>query len=207
MKAVLCFGDSITWGFNPADGTRFSFDERWPGVLQSALGTDYRIIEEGLSGRTAATESWVLPDRDGRAMLAPLLETHVPLDWVVIMLGTNDIAPSYHLSPQQISFGCATLIWTVQKAFAGPGGGVPAILLVAPPVLGTLDGMMALFFVGAEQSSRQLAAQYEVVAASNGAKFLDASQLVSASAADGVHLDAGGQRVLGLAIAQAIKSV
>ena len=123
------------------------------------------------------------------------------------MLGTNDIAPSYHLSPQQISFGCATLIWTVQKAFAGPGGGVPAILLVAPPVLGTLDGMMALFFVGAEQSSRQLAAQYEVVAASNGAKFLDASQLVSASAADGVHLDAGGQRVLGLAIAQAIKSV
>jgi lysophospholipase L1-like esterase len=30
---------------------------------------------------------------------------------------------------------------------------------------------------------------------------------VSASAADGVHLDAGGQRALGLAIAQAIKGV
>jgi len=133
MKTFLCYGDSITWGFNPADQTRFAFDVRWPGVVQTKLGADYRVIEEGLSGRTVATESWVLPNRDGRAMLVPLLETHAPLDWVVLMLGTNDLGPSYQLTAAQISFGCATLIWAVQKGFAGPGGSVPRILLVAPP--------------------------------------------------------------------------
>ncbi|HYT97378.1 MAG TPA: hypothetical protein VEO36_08655, partial [Casimicrobiaceae bacterium] len=69
--SVLCYGDSITWGFNPADETRFAFDVRWPGVVQTVLGADYSVIEEGLSGRTVATESWVLPNRDGRAMLVP----------------------------------------------------------------------------------------------------------------------------------------
>lgn len=46
MKTVLCYGDSITWGFNPVDGSRFPFERRWPGVLQAALGGGYRVIEE-----------------------------------------------------------------------------------------------------------------------------------------------------------------
>lgn len=44
MKTILCYGDSITWGFNPADGSRFPFEQRWPGVLQATLGSGYRII-------------------------------------------------------------------------------------------------------------------------------------------------------------------
>ena len=204
MKSVLCYGDSLTWGFNPADGTRFAFDERWPGVLQAALGDGYRVVEEGLSGRLVASESWVLPNRNGRAMLAPLLETHAPLDWVVILLGINDVGPSFHLTSQQIAFGCATLVWTVQKSFASPGGAAPQILLVAPHPLGSIKGMMGLFFAGAEETSRQLAASYEVIATSCGVKYLDAGKVVTASEADGVHLDAAGQRKLGLAIAQVI---
>src|ERR1043166_3935948 len=160
MKTVLCFGDSLTWGFNPVDGSRFPFDVRWPGVTQAALGDSHRIIEEGLSGRNVATESWVLPNRNGRAMLAPLLETHAPLDWVVLMLGTNDLAPSYNLRASQIAFGCGTLIWAVQKWFAGPAGGTPRIVLISPPPLGALKGMMTLFFGGAEEESRQLARDY-----------------------------------------------
>jgi lysophospholipase L1-like esterase len=206
MKTVLCYGDSITWGFNPADGTRFAFDVRWPGVVQTTLGADYRVVEEGLSGRTVATESWVLPNRDGRAMLGPLLETHAPLDWVVLMLGTNDLGTSYRLTAAQISFGCATLIWAVQKGFAGPGGSVPRILLVAPPTFGALNGMMTLFFAGSEEASQQLARQYAVVADACGAKYLDASRVVRASEADGVHLDADGQRKLGTAIAEIISA-
>ena len=206
MKTVLCYGDSITWGFNPADQTRFAFDVRWPGVVQKTLGADYRVVEEGLSGRTVATESWVLPNRDGRAMLVPLLETHAPLDWVVLMLGTNDLGPSYQLTAAQISFGCATLIWAVQKSFAGPGGGVPRILLVAPPAFGALKGMMTLFFAGSEAASKQLARQYAIVADANGAKYLDASHVAQACDTDGVHLDADGQRRLGIAIAEIISS-
>jgi lysophospholipase L1-like esterase len=87
MKTVMCYGDSLTWGYNPSDGTRYPFEQRWPGVLQHELGGGVRVVEEALSGRTAATDSWVLPDRNGRAMLGPLLESHALLDWVILMLG------------------------------------------------------------------------------------------------------------------------
>jgi lysophospholipase L1-like esterase len=106
-------------GIQPSRRARFAFDVRWPGVVQATLGRGYRIIEERLSGRNGATESWVLPNRDGRAMLAPLLETHAPLDWVVLMLGTNDLAPSYTIRAQQIAFGCATPIWTCRNRSRG----------------------------------------------------------------------------------------
>jgi lysophospholipase L1-like esterase len=38
MKTVLCYGDSNTWGHNPATGERYAPDERWPGVMRAALG-------------------------------------------------------------------------------------------------------------------------------------------------------------------------
>src|SRR5262245_24792180 len=129
MKTVLCYGDSITWGRNARDGSRFPFEQRWPGVLQARLGAEFRIIEEGLGGRTVATDSWVMPHRDGRAMLAPILESHAPLDWVIIMLGTADCATTYRLTIGDIAFGATTMLWSIAKSAAGPRGGPPRVLL------------------------------------------------------------------------------
>jgi lysophospholipase L1-like esterase len=52
MWRILCYGDSNTWGYDPATQDRLDRDVRWPGVLRSALGEGYEIIEEGLGGRT-----------------------------------------------------------------------------------------------------------------------------------------------------------
>src|SRR5262249_3540288 len=128
MKTVLCYGDSITWGRNAVDGSRFPFEQRWTGVLQSRLGNDYRVVEQGLGMRTIATESWVEPHRDGRAMLGPILESPAPLEWVVIQLGTNDCAPSYHLTIADISLGITTMLWNVAKSAAGPKAAAPRVL-------------------------------------------------------------------------------
>src|SRR5262245_129908 len=204
MKNVMWHGDSINWGYNPADGSRLLFEQRWPGVLQAALGNGFRIIEEGLSGRTVATDSWILPNRDGRAMLAPLLETHAPLDWVIILLGTNDCGPTYRREIGEIAFGCATLLWTVQKAAVGPKGGVPQMLLVAPPPFGKFSPFMDLFFRGGEATGRGLAAAYATVAEACSARFLDAASILPPSPVDGVHPDAAGQKKLGEAIAKVI---
>jgi lysophospholipase L1-like esterase len=204
MQTILCFGDSLTWGYNPRDASRYPFAQRWPGVLQAEAGGNVRVIEEALSGRTAVTESWVLPNRSGRAMLEPLLESHAPIDAFICMLGINDIGPTYKLTPAEIAFGCATLIWTVQKSHAGPGGGVPQILLVAPHPLGKVSGMMELFYRGGEDASRQLAAAYATIATACGCHFLDAGQFVRASDVDGVHLDPDAQQSLGIAIANVI---
>lgn len=204
MRTVLCYGDSITWGYNPVDGSRFPFEQRWPGVLEATLGSGWRVIEEGLSGRTVATDSWILPHRDGRAMLPPLLESHAPLDWVIILLGTNDCGPTYHRSVSDIAYGCATLLWTVQKSSAGPLGRVPQMLLVSPPPFGSFSPFMELFFEGGQATSRDLAAAYATVADACGARFLDTTSILPPGPVDGVHPNAQGQRLLGDAIAKAI---
>ena len=98
MKNILCFGDSNTWGYDPNQGytkQRYSIDERWTGVLQKKLGDEYRIIEEGLNGRTTLRNLDLgdpnAPFLSGREALPMIMSTHKPLDLVMIMLGTNDL--------------------------------------------------------------------------------------------------------------------
>lgn len=41
---ILCFGDSLTWGSDPAiSGHRLP--GRWPRVLQATFGPGYEVIE------------------------------------------------------------------------------------------------------------------------------------------------------------------
>jgi lysophospholipase L1-like esterase len=47
MKTVMCYGDSLTWGYNPSDGTRYPFEQRWPGVLQHELGGGVHLDPDG----------------------------------------------------------------------------------------------------------------------------------------------------------------
>ncbi len=96
MKTILCFGDSNTHGTRalqyPGDARRHPRDARWPNVLASQLGAGYEVIAEGHPGRTTV---WADPiegeHKSGVAMLPALLETHRPIDLVIIMLGTNDL--------------------------------------------------------------------------------------------------------------------
>ena len=173
--------------------------------LQARLGNDYRIVEEGLGGRTVSTESWAQPHRNGRELLRPLLESHAPLDWVIIMLGTNDCAPMHHLGVAEISFGVTNMLWDIAKSAAGPGAAAPRSLLISPPHIGGLSPFMALFYRGAEEPSRALAPAYETVAKACGARFLDAATVVPPSPSDGVHPDAAGHRQLGEAIAKLVR--
>lgn len=137
-KSILCFGDSITWGYNPKDGTRFSPEHRWPRALEAALQGRAHVIEEALSGRTIATDDPSRPYRNGMAMLPPLLEGHAPLDMVAIMLGTNDSAPFYGLDPGRIAMDSMAMIRAVSASQTGPGGSAPKMVLIAPPPLGSL---------------------------------------------------------------------
>ena len=54
MKTVLCYGDSLTWGYNAENLSRHALADRWPSVLQAALGSGVKVIAEGLNGRTTA---------------------------------------------------------------------------------------------------------------------------------------------------------
>ena len=207
MKSILCYGDSITWGYSPKDGSRFPFEDRWPGILQLELGDSYRVIEESVPGRTTNWDSPFLPERNGRKSLPLVLETNLPIDLFILMLGTNDLWKTFNFSASEIAGSCAFLIWTVQKAMAGPGFGVPEILLVAPQPLGPLAPFMKTFFEGRAAVSRQLAREYEKIARMTGCHFLDASKYVKSSRVDGVHLDAAGQKKLASGVKKSVLSI
>ena len=192
MKHILCFGDSNTWGYSPVDGKRYPLDIRWTGVLQKSLGADYRVIEEGLNGRTTFINEGedARPFRSGSDVLPFLLESHRPLDLVTIMLGTNDLKVEFDLSVEEIAQGAKDLCEMVinsEYLVENP----PQILLISPTLIGsTIMPDEEEFFEQAREKSLQFAEHYEKVASGLGVHFLDAAKIVTASEGEGVHWDA-----------------
>ena len=199
------FRSNRTLGNVQASANRFERTIRAPRPLAQpeCPHESHRVVRRPSAARHCRLLP-VEPGRDGRSMLGPLLESHAPLDWVVILLGTNDCGPTYRRDAGEIAFGCATLLWTVLKASAGPAGRVPHMLLVSPPAFGKFSPFMELFFRGGEATGRALASAYATVAEACGARFLDAASVLPPGPVDGVHPDAEGHRRLGEAISKVI---
>lgn len=212
MKTILCYGDSNTWGHPPIKSLtspiqRHGLNERWPGVLRQTLGENYWIIEEGLSGRTTVFDDPVEGlHKNGKAYLLPCLETHQPLDLVIIMLGTNDMKIRFSASAFDIAWGMSNLAGLVLNSHFGPNGAAPQVLLIAPPRLGHLTAFKELW-QGGDEKSAGLSAHYQNFANLLGCDFMDAASIISASDIDGIHFEAPEHRLLGLAVAQKVRDL
>ena len=213
MKTILCYGDSNTWGANPRDSTRYSHRIRWPGVLQELLdngyiGYDppYWVIEEGLGGRTTCREDPVEGDKNGLRQLSPILESHKPLDIVVVMLGTNDLKIRYSPCAYDIAWGVSRLVTLIKDSRTGPNGTSPQVLVICPPPV--LDTPILRGILGdCVELSRQLPPLYRQFADETGAEFLDAGMIIKSSSIDGVHLEIEEHKKLAMAIAEIIKKM
>lgn len=206
MKTVLCYGDSNTWGANPETGERFSIHQRWPGVLRDTLGGGYYVVEEGLCGRTTIWVDEVFQYRTGRDYLLPCLDTHAPIDLVVIMLGTNDLKARFHLPAEDIARGVSIIVEMVIKSHFGPDGTTPKVLLISPPVVVETPENQTQF-ADAELRSGQFSELYRMYANQLGVHFLDASEYVESSLEDGIHLDASAHEKLGRKIAEFAETI
>ena len=91
MKSILFYGDSNTWGFDPETGNRYSYEIRWTSVCASILGKGYCCIPSGMNGRTTIFDDPLKGCRNGSDGLDYALQTHKPLDLLVLMIGTNDM--------------------------------------------------------------------------------------------------------------------
>lgn len=210
MKNILCFGDSNTWGYSPQDGIRFSLDIRWTGVLQKSLGPSYRIIEEGLNGRTIfvneeGKEARSL--RSGSDVLPVILESHRPLDLVTIMLGTNDLKLEFNLTVEQIAQGAKELCKTVLNS-EYLADNLPQILLISPTHIGsTIMPEQEEFFNQAREKSYQFAECYQKVTSDLGIHFLDAAKIVEPSEGEGVHWDADQHIKFGKELKRVVENI
>jgi lysophospholipase L1-like esterase len=206
MKTILCYGDSNTWGYRPDTQTRYSRDERWPGVFRNALGEDYLVIEEGLNGRTTVWDDPIEGYKNGKEYLIPCLETHKPLDLVIIMLGTNDLKKRFSLGAFDIAGGAGVLVKIVQKSETGIDGNPPKVLVMAPPPIAKLTDFAAMF-EGAKPKSDLFSQEYARMAQETGCEFLDTADTIVSSDVDGIHFDVGEHQKLGLAVAARVREL
>ncbi len=207
-KSVLCYGDSNTYGYNPATDLRYPADVRWTGRLQMLLGDEYRVIEEGCNGRTTIFDDPVEGWKSGLDYLKPCLNSHKPVDIVILMLGTNDLKEVFHLTAEEIAEGAATLVRIIREFTEEKQGFIPRILLVAPTELG--EGLPGSPFYGsftesAITRSREFPACYRKVAEKYGCEFLNAADYAQPSTLDSLHLTAEGHIALAEAFAVAIR--
>ena len=216
MKHILCYGDSNTWGFVPGTGgQRHPFETRWTGVMGGILGTEYRIIEEAMNGRTTIWENPMMDVRvsaNGLAYFPIAITSQKPLDLIILMLGSNDLKVRYGMTVRDITMCIGQFIKYIKdNPNCGPDGRAPKFLLVSPPpfnpeVMKTPQGDSMGGEAGYVRST-QLAAAFEQRAKDTGCYFFDAATAAKASAKDGLHLEAEEHLSLGKAMAAKVLEI
>ena len=214
-KHIVCLGDSNTHGYcaDPGDcadhGDRFNESERWTCLLQKALGEEYLVLEEGLSGRTTVFTEPLHESMDALSVVYSILMSHEPVDLLIIMLGTNDTKERLSASPHCIALGLNRLLDKV-KSVPCWGGHAPRILVVCPPHIG--DEMFRTE-VGTTMGeccaakSRELSKYYEPVAAAQGCAYLDAEGIAEFNKVDYMHLTRKGHSQLAAKLSEIVPTL
>ncbi|TYC52557.1 GDSL family lipase [Rhodobacterales bacterium] len=207
--SVVCFGDSLTWGFDPVDRSRYGHDVRWTRLLQKELGAGFHVIEEGLNSRTTVFEDPVKGDKSGLQHLGMIRKSHMPIDILVIMLGTNDLQARFGMNAETIATAMGRLLDFARRSTDDVEGRAPKVLLMSPPPLGKLEKtpFAGMFSAASEAESHKLAACYRQKAAEYGAAFFDAGSVISASPVDAIHFDAEPQADLARAVAGEVRKL
>jgi lysophospholipase L1-like esterase len=216
---ILAFGASNTWGFQPVDPKerilrRLPFSQRWTGVAQRALGRGYEIVEDALSGRTAGIDRQSaagsqLPGSayNGLTELPEALARNVPLDLVVLQLGTNDLMSDSNLSAEALCQRLITLCSVINKfnlpiPLEGQGKPIKAMLM-APTAIGPMPNNPN--WERAETTRKRALPLLKAAGLEHGFSVFDGAQAVPAPGPDGLHFGPDGHQRLGLIAAAAIR--
>ncbi|MBO6638426.1 MAG: arylesterase [Roseitalea sp.] len=209
MKTIVCYGDSNTWGLKPYNHLaeapeRFAKPERWPTVLSEHLGAGVDVIAEGLSGRTTVFDDVIEGVfRNGSRGILCAVETHSPIDLLIIMLGTNDFKTQFGHTAYVSARGMLTLIELVQGHFVHSGG-APEILIVTPAMAS--EAAEVEMWGDVTQRSTNHAAYLSQVAERTGCFHFDANEVAEVGK-DGVHLSKESHASLGKALAGRAKEI
>lgn len=210
-KKILCYGDSNTWGYIPGGKGRYPEDVRWPKVLQTLLGDEYEIIENGINGRTTCQDKGWGECKNGKTGIGYALLANYPLDGVIIMLGTNDLVEHNAVYAKN---GVAEVIRMVQGANYIYGAdhpifeSDPKILLVSPILIHKdINSKDTYSFLNTYEESLKFSKYFKMIAEEKHVEFLDASKYAEPSDVDGLHMEKQGHIALANAIANKTKEM
>lgn len=209
---ILCYGDSNTWGYiSGSDHQRYGNEERWTRVLSKLLGTNFEIIEEGLNSRTLTSNDPRVgkEGKSGYEYLLPCLDTHDPIDLVVLMLGTNELKSNYNKTAKDI--GNLLEEYFVKKILGRKSQlreSYPKLLIVTPPLVNedaNKKNHGDSKYAGASAKSKELNSIYKEIAEKYNCYFLDNSKLETGI--DGVHLTKESHKLLAELLEKKIREI
>ena len=202
-RRIFFYGDSNVWGYMP-EGGRIKAQDRFPFQAGRML-PGCEIVECGLNGRcTAYSHEVFSPALLGGATFRAEFAKALPVDALVIMLGTNDVMDPLNFTARKIAGNLQRMIREAREA-AGPD---LAVLLVCPPPLPTRGVWELVGMYGCEKDllEQDLAPALAKAAAEEGAHFLDAKASVPEfDAEDGFHLSVDSHRSLGRACGEVLR--
>jgi len=197
MKTILCYGDSNTWG-KAATKLRLPRDRQWVNVLQAKLGQDYDVVQEGLSARIAGSYETEKPWLNGQDPFVAIFLSAVPLDVVVIALGTNDLKTKYNQNPQGV---VDNLLWyktSIMRLAESNSGVIPHVIYVLPPNF--QDGH---YFPGDQNLRRDIITEFQKQAPGEQAIIFNDLEMSE----DGVHFTTGAHERVAEAIHEKVKEL
>ncbi len=207
MTRILAYGDSLTWGYDPQGGGRYPSTYQWPVALQSTLGPDYVVLADGVNGRTTCLDDHSVDYcRNAAKTLGIALAAQMPLDLVLLMLGTNDLKPQFGGYAEVAVRGMQRLVQSIVRFDYALGCPVPKVVIIAPPPSIECLQPRAGHAHRITQSAR-FATLYRELAADVGCGFFDAGSIVQSCKQDGIHLEADATRQFGQALAPVVREV
>ncbi|MCQ2482920.1 MAG: GDSL-type esterase/lipase family protein [Clostridia bacterium] len=199
-RRILCFGDSLTWGYNPDTKERYDENTRWTGILQNLFKETAIVVEEGQNGRTIATDDPAEGEKNGLKYIEPCMESQKPFDVIVIMLGSNDLKRKFNYAAMDIAGEMEIMIRKVKSYIHFSMNDSAEILLISPPLIGEKirDSWLgdSFGYERAREVSSELNSWYKMIAQNYGCSYINAADYISASDTDSCHLTIDGNAEL-----------
>ena len=192
MKNILCYGDSNAFGFNPKDNSRYDENTRWTALLQKNLGTEYKVINEGMPNRTGFVDN---PDGVLFSSQKHFPETLLKIDSVYILIlaiGTNDLMFKYNITFDTVEKGLNNLIKTAKEK-------TDNIIIIPPTIMNenVLKGSFSSMF---DKSSiikaKEAGKIFKQIATENHCRYFDINEFAMPSDLDGLHYDEKSHKLI-----------
>ena len=192
MKKIVCYGDSNTFGFVPAIGTRFDESIRWTGILAQKFKTEYDVVEEGANNRTGCSDNPAGFLYSAQRHFPKIIAKQKDVEILILSIGSNDLQYQYDISLKNFERGIENLIQIAQKY-------VRNIILIPSIILdeNVLKGMFNVQFDETSISkSKKYGKVYKKLADLYGCRVFDINEFARPSSKDGLHYDEESHRII-----------
>lgn len=207
-KTVLLYGDSIIWGVDASIGGRHLREHRVDTIVQNNLGSEIEVIGEGHRGRTMFGENGAFPKRNGLEQFGPIFASHLPIDILVIMLGTNDVNAKTRHSADDIANALDEYMREAKEWCDFMGYDMPKVLIVSPPDIEEASLVrFAELFAGSADLIDGVVDALHAYADKHGYAFMDSRLVARSIGTDGIHLDSDNSKKLADSISAELQKI